>query len=67
MISYLVISLLIISGFVYYLVYIRPKFNPLNKAEQFLKTNQLHDAIIEYKKVECSELINQSLYSWRTA
>jgi len=51
MISYLVISLLIISGFVYYLVYIRPKFNPLNKAEQFVKTNQLHDAIIEYKKV----------------
>lgn len=50
MITYILVSLFIISAFLYYLVYIRPKFSPLYKAQQLVEQNQLLDAILEYKK-----------------
>lgn len=34
----------------YYLFYIAPKLNPLNRAENFLKQDRVPEAVIEYKK-----------------
>jgi len=51
MILYLLIFSVLVSGlFLYYTYYISPRLNPLNKAEAYLKNEQLYEAILEYKK-----------------
>jgi tetratricopeptide (TPR) repeat protein len=51
MLIYFLIFSIIFSGlFLYYVYYIAPRLNPVNKAEQYLKSNMLFEAILEYKK-----------------
>ena len=51
MLIYLLVLSVIITGlFLYYSYYIAPRFNPVNKAEQYLKNKMFFEAILEYKK-----------------
>jgi len=48
----IIISVIIAIGLVlYYLYYIAPRLNPLNKADNYLKQNMTDEAIIEYRKL----------------
>ena len=47
----LVIAVVVLGVFVYYLYFLAPKWNPRNKAEQFLSSNKIEEAIIEYRRV----------------
>ena len=51
MLIYVLAFSVIITGlFLYFTYYIAPRFNPINKAEQYLKDNMVFEAILEYKK-----------------
>lgn len=47
----LIIGIIFVGGLFYYMNYLAPKFNPLNKADSLLKQNRVHDAIVEFKKL----------------
>ena len=52
MLGYLLTTFIILTGgILYYIYFIAPKFDPSNKAAQYLKQNMLDEAIMEYKKV----------------
>ena len=48
--SVLITAIIIFAGISLYFLYIRPKLDPMYRAETFEKLNLLKDAIIEYKK-----------------
>ncbi len=51
LITFILIILGGLGAIAYYLVYIRPKFDPVRRAELFEKQGMLKEAIIEYRKV----------------
>lgn len=52
MILPILVTLIIILGtMVYYIYYLGPKLNPVNRAQTFLDENQVEEAILEYKKI----------------
>jgi tetratricopeptide (TPR) repeat protein len=48
---YLIPIIIILGAIVYYIYYLSPRINPLNKAESFLKENMIDEAIFEYRKI----------------
>lgn len=50
-IYYLIPIIIILGAIVYYIYYISPRINPLNKAESFLQQNMINEAIIEFRKI----------------
>ena len=46
----LIILIIILSAFIFYLLYLKPKRNPLNKAVELSRQNKFLEAIDEYKK-----------------
>lgn len=51
LITFILIILGGLGAIAYYLVYIRPKFDPVRRAELFEKQGMLKESIIEYRKV----------------
>ena len=52
MILPILLTTIIVLGFIiFYIFFLGPKLNPLNKAENFIAQNMVSDAIIEYKKI----------------
>lgn len=49
--SILIVTVFILGVVVYYLYYLAPRLSPRNKAESFLSSNRIDDAIIEFRKV----------------
>lgn len=49
---------IILGAITFYIFYVSPKLNPLNRAEQFLSQNQINEAIIEYRKILEKEPLN---------
>ncbi len=50
-IYYLIPIIIILGAIVYYIYYLSPRINPLNKAESFLSQNMTDEAIVEYRKI----------------
>lgn len=63
LVSLLVITVAILGISVYYLYYIAPKFNPRNKAEAFLSSNRIEEAIIEFRRVLESYPLDVSVHN----
>jgi len=47
----LTIAILFLAALAYYIFYLGPRMDPLNRAQEFIKGKRYHDAIIEYKKI----------------
>lgn len=47
----LVTLIVILGSVVYYIYYLAPKLNPVNRAQSFLDENQVEEAILEFKKI----------------
>ncbi len=48
---YLIPIIIFLGAIVYYIYYLSPKINPMNKAESFLSQNMINEAIVEYRKI----------------
>jgi tetratricopeptide (TPR) repeat protein len=57
-IYYLIPIIIILGAIVYYLYYLSPRINPLNRAESFLDQNMVDEAIVEYRKILDSDPVN---------
>lgn len=44
-------ALIFLGGLLYFILHVAPKFDPKNKAEEYLRNNQFFEAINEYKKI----------------
>ncbi len=51
LINLLLVSVILLGIILYYIYYIAPRLDPLNKAEQYISQNQIEEAVIEYRKV----------------
>jgi len=51
LLSILITLIVILGTIVFYITYLGPRLNPLNKAEGFINQNMVNDAILEYKKL----------------
>lgn len=47
----LIFVLVILGIIVFYFYYLKPRFNPLNRADNFIKQNMITEAVIEYKRI----------------
>ncbi len=59
----LVVSVVILGIIVYYLYYLAPRFNPRNKAEAFLSSNRIDEAIIEFRRVLETHPVDISIHN----
>ncbi|NLV67582.1 MAG: tetratricopeptide repeat protein [Spirochaetes bacterium] len=50
-VSILIVMVFILGVVVYYLYYLAPRLSPRNKAESFLNSNRIEEAIVEFKRV----------------
>jgi len=51
LLPFLITSIIVLGAVVSYIYYFAPKFNPVNRAEEFLNDDRIEEAIIEYKKI----------------
>lgn len=47
----LIIAIIFLAGFASYVFYFGPKMDPNNRAEEFIRNNNISEAILEYKKI----------------
>lgn len=50
-VSILIVMVFILGAVVYYLYYLAPRLSPRNKAESFLNSNRIEEAIVEFRRV----------------
>ncbi len=59
---YLIPLIIILGAIVYYIYYLEPRLNPLNKAQNFVKQNMIEEAIIEYRKILENDPMNSLVH-----